>query len=100
MAASRCGACGKTRFELNGATPTGCRSQINFIQCAACGAVVGVGSHSDIASVVANVAEQLAATREAVEERLARIEALVRQQSTPRPDPSLAAGPTPGQPNY
>jgi hypothetical protein len=75
MATSKCGACGKTHFELVPATPNGCRYQVNFVQCSACGVVIGVTGHSDVATLVGSVSDQLEKAKNAIEGRLARIEA-------------------------
>lgn len=40
MAASKCGACNSTRFELVETLPSGSNYKIWFVQCAHCGVVV------------------------------------------------------------
>ena len=43
MAQSKCGSCGGTRFEMREASHVaGTELRWNFVQCADCGAVVGV----------------------------------------------------------
>lgn len=42
MATSKCPKCDSTRFELKEAVISGCNYKHFFIQCASCGAVIGV----------------------------------------------------------
>jgi hypothetical protein len=42
MALSKCAKCGGTSFEILEVSPEGAVYMFNFIQCAACGAPVGV----------------------------------------------------------
>ncbi|APB77399.1 K(+)-transporting ATPase subunit C [Paenibacillus polymyxa] len=46
MALSKCVSCGGTFFELKETSPTGSRFKFHFIQCSACGGVVGVVDHT------------------------------------------------------
>jgi hypothetical protein len=42
MATSKCPKCDNKSFELKSAKIKDCRPDLNFIQCASCGAVIGV----------------------------------------------------------
>lgn len=47
MATSSCPKCDKHSFELHTAEPSGSRYKLNFVQCSACGTVVGVVDYYD-----------------------------------------------------
>ena len=48
MAMSRCPKCENSSFELKEASPRGSSYKFNFIQCASCGAVVGVADYWNV----------------------------------------------------
>lgn len=81
MATSKCAACGKTSFELKEVEPKNSRVKYNFIQCAACGVVVGVADYVNLGAGVAAILKGLEdASRKVdnMESRLARMEAAAR----------------------
>lgn len=80
MSASKCGACGHGSFEIKTKEPTGSRFKLNYLQCASCGAVVGVTDYSDVATLVMSLAEQLKNVERGIEGRLSRIEAALTRR--------------------
>jgi len=56
MAMSSCPKCNNHLFEMVGNTPVGAQYQLTFVQCAKCGAVVGVMNSHNIARALATVA--------------------------------------------
>lgn len=59
MAISKCPKCDSTRFELKEATISGCRFRQQFVQCASCGAVVGVIPYINTAAIIEQLAQKL-----------------------------------------
>lgn len=57
MATSKCPSCEKTRFELKENSPTGSKFKFNFIQCSACGTVVGVADYFHIPTLIHGLQE-------------------------------------------
>jgi hypothetical protein len=53
MAASACPKCGGPYFELKENSPAGSKVAVYFVQCSACGAVVGAMEWHDIGSALA-----------------------------------------------
>ena len=59
MAVSTCPKCPGTTFEVVEASPIGAPSKLVFIQCASCGAVVGVKDYLDTQTVIDEIAKKL-----------------------------------------
>lgn len=59
MPRSTCPKCDSTRFELAQSEPNGSRFKVNFIQCASCGAVVGVMDYYSVPSLLEKIAAKL-----------------------------------------
>lgn len=59
MATSKCPSCNNHSFEMKEISPRGSQFKYNFIQCSACGAVVGVVDYFNTARLLHNLAEQL-----------------------------------------
>lgn len=59
MAMSTCPKCDSHHFEMKEAEPTGSRFKIMFIQCASCGAVVGVTDFHNIPFLLAKIAQKM-----------------------------------------
>ena len=59
MAKSKCPRCESTDFEMEKAEPKGSRFKMMFIQCASCGAVVGVTDYFDISALLDQIARRL-----------------------------------------
>jgi hypothetical protein len=59
MAVSKCGSCNGTQFETKVASPAGTSHEIAFVQCASCGAAVGIVPFFDADSPVRGVHEEL-----------------------------------------
>jgi len=60
VATSKCAKCDSTRFELvlkDGIS--GSRYKFNFIQCASCGAVVGVVDYYNIGAVLEKIGKKI-----------------------------------------
>jgi predicted nucleic-acid-binding Zn-ribbon protein len=55
MAISRCVSCKGTSFEISEANVSGTRFKLNFVQCALCGAVVGVTEFYNSGSIVKGI---------------------------------------------
>jgi len=77
MAISKCGSCQGTRFELKEAGPAGAQFKINFIQCSACGVVVGVTDYFNVPAMteqwVKNAAAELSTQIQHLESRLSAL---------------------------
>jgi len=56
MATSTCPKCSSTTFEMTEVLPKGSRYKFMFIQCAACGAVVGVTDWYNTSSLLEKIA--------------------------------------------
>lgn len=72
MATSKCSKCGSPSFETVNHTPANSRYILLFVQCAACGAVVGVldaynigHSLGMVAEVVNDIARKVGSTKHA-----------------------------------
>jgi uncharacterized Zn finger protein len=52
MAVSKCTGCGGGKFELVLKEPKGSQMQINFVQCASCGVVVGTMDYFALGNVM------------------------------------------------
>lgn len=59
MASSTCAKCNSHRFELATAEPKGSKFKVNFIQCASCGAVVGVLDYYNVPLLLEKIASKL-----------------------------------------
>lgn len=59
MARSTCPKCDSTRFEVAVAEPKDSRFKVNFVQCASCGAVVGVMDYYNVPSLLDKIAAKL-----------------------------------------
>lgn len=59
MASSMCPRCESHRFELKENTPTGSGYRMYFIQCASCGAVVGVTPYHNTSALLGKLASKL-----------------------------------------
>ena len=59
MAISRCVKCGHTDFEMSEAEPNGSNVKVFFVQCAACGGVVGVTDYCNTALTLEKLAMKL-----------------------------------------
>jgi hypothetical protein len=57
---SKCGACGKSDFELAEAKIRGARHKNHFVQCGACGVVVGVLIGRDAGTLLDDALKELA----------------------------------------
>jgi hypothetical protein len=66
MAASTCVKCGGTRFEMVENQPAGSKVKVYFVQCAACGGVVGAMDLYAIGDIV----KRTAATVKLIADRL------------------------------
>lgn len=59
MATSACPKCGNTSFESKDHTPQTSNFIVTFIQCAACGTVVGVMDYYNIGGLLQTLAKKL-----------------------------------------
>lgn len=59
MAASSCPKCDSHTFETTVETPTGSHYKLLFVQCAMCGAVVGVMDYYNIGAVLGDIADSI-----------------------------------------
>lgn len=59
MAYSTCPKCDNTTFEMETIVPRGSNFKYNTIQCAMCGAVVGVVEYEYVSSLIRRLAEKL-----------------------------------------
>jgi hypothetical protein len=59
MATSTCIKCGGTRFEVRENTPRDSAFKLMFVQCAACGGVVGVQEYYNIGGMLQKLAKKL-----------------------------------------
>jgi hypothetical protein len=59
MASSTCVKCGSTRFEIKENSPTGSRFKVMFVQCIACGGVVGIMDYYNIGQLIKDLAKKL-----------------------------------------
>jgi hypothetical protein len=59
MATSTCPKCDSTTFEAKEYSPRGSNFKYQFIQCASCGAVVGVMDYFNIGGMLQTLAEKL-----------------------------------------
>ena len=59
MAVSKCPQCEGNEFELKAVVPKGSRFKLSLVQCAHCGAVVGVTDYYNTASLLEKIAERL-----------------------------------------
>jgi len=63
MATSTCPKCDSTSFECVEAPITGLEFRHNFIQCAQCGAVVGVLDYYNLGNLLRQIADKLGIPR-------------------------------------
>jgi len=59
MAQSKCPRCENTNFEMKYDSPLGATYQVSLVQCAQCGAVVGVTDRNDTAAVIDPISRKL-----------------------------------------
>jgi Fe2+ or Zn2+ uptake regulation protein len=59
MAMSTCPKCDSHKFEMKGAEPDGSKFKVMFIQCASCGAVIGITDYYNIPSLLAKIAKKM-----------------------------------------
>ncbi|KAA4627384.1 hypothetical protein F3B42_08810 [Bacteroides ovatus] len=59
MATSKCPKCDSTRFEMKEGAINGSRFRYNFVQCAACGAVIGVVPFHNTNALLEQIADKL-----------------------------------------
>lgn len=59
MATSKCPKCDSTCFEMRENAPSGSKYKLMFVQCAYCGAVVGVTDYFNIPSLLEKIARHL-----------------------------------------
>ena len=59
MAASKCPKCESTNFELKAGAPKGSKYKVMFIQCSACGSVVGVTDFYNVPSLLEIIAKRM-----------------------------------------
>ena len=59
MASSSCPKCGNHTFEMQVVEPHGSNYKLNFVQCASCGAVVGVLDYFNVGARLAKQDEAL-----------------------------------------
>ena len=76
MAVSKCGKCEATRFELKTQEPSGSAVKFNFIQCAACGTVVGVTDFLAVGTMVGGLSGDIGNMAKRVDDVLSRISRL------------------------
>ena len=63
MADSKCASCGNTSFELKEAKIEHCKFRFNFIQCASCGAVIGLIDYNHVPTLLNQIIAKLAIMR-------------------------------------
>jgi hypothetical protein len=66
MAFSKSIACNSTFFEVVTKEPRGSNYKVNFIQCSACGAVVGVMEYLNAGQVLTNLKKDVAELKRAI----------------------------------
>ena len=59
MATSACSKCGGEEFEMAQTSPRGSHWMFQFVQCASCGAVVGVLDYYNIRAMVQDPSDQV-----------------------------------------
>ena len=59
MATSRCAKCESRRFEMKEAEPETSKYKVMFIQCASCGAVVGVVDYYNVPSLLGKIGRKM-----------------------------------------
>ncbi|MCV2359645.1 hypothetical protein LNV08_11760 [Paucibacter sp. TC2R-5] len=59
MALSTCPKCPSHAFEMKEAEPNGSKFKLMFVQCASCGAVVGVTDYFNTSSLLDKIADKL-----------------------------------------
>lgn len=59
MAMSKCASCGNSSFEVQENTPAHSNYKLIFVQCAKCGAVVGVQDYYNIGNETYKIREAL-----------------------------------------
>lgn len=59
MALSKCGFCGSTSFELMQTSPRSSRFKLYFVQCASCGAPVGVQEYENTGAKLSALDEKV-----------------------------------------
>lgn len=59
MATSTCSKCGNTSFEMKETDVHGSRFKLMFIQCRACGAVVGIQDYYNTGQLINDLASKL-----------------------------------------
>jgi hypothetical protein len=66
MAKTTCGKCGGTTFENVIVSPRGSNFQLSFVQCASCGAPIGVMDFLNIGSELQDLRKQLTEIQDAL----------------------------------
>lgn len=79
MAASKCGACNSSTFEIKVAEPRDSRFKLIFIQCTSCGVVAAAIDYLNIGHDVGALAKQVKDLGNHVDSRFSRIEAILSQ---------------------
>lgn len=64
MAKSKCPSCGGNEFEVADCTPVNAKTAVTFVQCAGCGAVVGVFHEVDVRAEAERLKRDLSASFE------------------------------------
>lgn len=80
MALSRCIKCSCNKFEMVENTPNNSGFKLNFIQCAACGAVVGVMDYYNIGIRLKEIEDKIGDIKNAIENmsyKIDRIQSMI-----------------------
>ena len=59
MAISKCPACSLTRFEMKTLEPEGSKFKLSAVQCASCGAVLGITDYYNVPSLLDKIAQKI-----------------------------------------
>jgi hypothetical protein len=81
MATSTCPKCNSTQFEMKEHSPRNAKFNLEFVQCASCGAVVGVMGYFNIGSETQDLKKQINDLGASVDSVGRLIEGLVNQSS-------------------
>lgn len=81
MATATCPKCDSAKFEIQDHTPRSSKYVLSFVQCAACGAVVGVMDYFNIGAETENLKKQINNLGAAVDSIGRLVEGLVNQRA-------------------
>jgi hypothetical protein len=79
MAASKCGTCNSSAFEIKVAEPRDSQFKLSFVQCASCGSVAGVMDYRNTGHDAALLAKQVKDLGSHIDSRFSRIDAILSQ---------------------